>query len=307
MFVGTYCFECWGARSGSNRSLSGLGGYVAGNLDLTAQQLFFLCLGQAGKDTQTSSTPTQDLYPQTWNGGGGATQGDNAGGASDIRLTMSNTSEWSDITSLRSRIIVAGGGGGGDVSGNNGCHAGGLEGYGSADGKGGKQDAGGSGTPSGSFGVGGHDLTVDAGGGGGGWYGGGHGVNGTAGGGGSSFISGHSGCKAIDSSGNSISSANHFSGFVFTNTKMIDGAGYAWTSSKGSLEAMPNPTTHSSNYSSGTGHNGAGYARITFKPYDQEDIVCFSSKELQVLSFKPFYAYIVASLQCQLSTHDNRK
>lgn len=256
--------ECWGARSGSNRATPGLGGYVAGNMSLTTSRLFYICVGQAGSSTQITS----EIYPQTWNGGGAANCGDNGGGATDIRLTMGSTSDWSNTTSLRSRIIVAGGGGGGDISGYNGMPAGGLMGVGTSSGKGGTQTAGGAGYPSGSFGIGGNDTTMDGGGGGCGWYGGGHANTGESGGGGSSFISGHSGCQAIDSNGSPISSPNHFSGFVFTNTKMIDGAGYAWTTSKGSLEAMPNPSTASSNYASGVGHSGNGYARITCLPYE---------------------------------------
>ena len=43
---------------------------------------------------------------------------------------------------------------------------------------------------------------------------------------------------------------------------MIDGAGYSWTNTKGSLQAMPNPS--GGNYASGVGHSGNGYARITY-------------------------------------------
>ena len=85
-------------------------------------------------------------------------------------------------------------------------------------------------------------------------------------GGGSSFISGHTGCNAIaeTSTSNSIThtgQANHYSGLVFTETKMIDGAGYSWTTAKGNLEQMPNPS--GGYYASGVGHSGNGAARIT--------------------------------------------
>ena len=43
---------------------------------------------------------------------------------------------------------------------------------------------------------------------------------------------------------------------------MIDGAGYKWTNTKGSLQAMPNPS--GGNYASNTGHTGSGAARITY-------------------------------------------
>ena len=60
----------------------------------------------------------------------------------------------------------------------------------------------------------------------------------------------------------------YYSGLYFASTKMIDGTGHVWTTDIGSLEAMPNPTTASSLYSSGVGNRGNGYARITCLPYD---------------------------------------
>ncbi len=244
---GVYKFECWGARSGSVRATAGKGGYAAGNLRLTASETFYACVGQQGTSIENTTTQT---YPQTWNGGGGASMGDNGGGATDFRLTMSSVTDWSNTTSLRSRIIVAGGAGGGDIY-SSGIHGGGLEGGSGSVGKGGTQEAGGAGYPSGAFGIGGHDLSVDGGGGGGGWYGGGHDkdTNGT-GGGGSGFVSGHTGCKAIDSNGNKISSSVHFSGYEF-----LSGT----TSLIGGNLSMPAPGGGTE-----TGHNDAGYARITW-------------------------------------------
>ena len=50
---------------------------------------------------------------------------------------------------------------------------------------------------------------------------------------------------------------------TFTNTLMIDGAGYKWTSSSaGSLEQMPNP--QGGYYGLRGGHSGHGFARITY-------------------------------------------
>ena len=118
---------------------------------------------------------------------------------------------------------------------------------------------------------------ISQGGGGGGYYGGGAGVW-KAAGGGSSYISGHSGCVAIKSGSTSeprevkISSCSsnptasdecsiHYSGLYFTNTKMVDGKGYEWTSTKAStVTGMP---SHSS-LSSMTGNTGDGYVRITY-------------------------------------------
>ena len=107
----------------------------------------------------------------------------------------------------------------------------------------------------GGFGFGGSAVVKSNGswgsGGGSGYYGGGHGhyhnsIVGT-GAGGSSFISGHNGCNAIhasSTSGNIIHTgqSKHYSGLYFTNTVMIDGAGYQWTTVKGGYVGMPNLT-----------------------------------------------------------------
>ena len=142
---------------------------------------------------------------------------------------------------------------------------------------------------SGTFGVGGNSINysslVGAGGGGSGYYGGGPGGGttgggtGHGGGGGSSFISGHNGCVAItedstednikqrmDSSGNTctdgttdITCSYHYSNYIFTDTVMIDGAGYNWTTEKGEYVGQPQPDG-----STAVGHSGNGYARITY-------------------------------------------
>ena len=108
--------------------------------------------------------------------------------------------------------------------------------------------------------------------GGGGYYGGGHGVHPGStwpgGGGGSSFISGHSGCDAIksESTENNIihtGQSIHYSGMYFTNTVMIDGAGYNWTTKKEKYVGMP---THDGT-STMAGNSGNGYAKITLISY----------------------------------------
>ena len=43
---------------------------------------------------------------------------------------------------------------------------------------------------------------------------------------------------------------------------MVDGQGYAWTNTKGSLQQMPNPA--GGYYNLGAGHSGNGFARITY-------------------------------------------
>ena len=114
--------------------------------------------------------------------------------------------------------------------------------------------------------------------GGNGYYPGGGAACASGAGGGSSYISGHTGCvaikegstsatRAVNISGCTMGTTNtecskHYSGLIFTNTKMIDGKGYSWTNVKGSLEQMPNP--NGGYYANGVGHSSSGYVRITY-------------------------------------------
>ena len=114
-------------------------------------------------------------------------------------------------------------------------------------------------------------------GGGSGYYGGSSSGHIASAGGGSSYISGHTGCVAITSetdqspkNGCKTGTTNnacskHYSGLVFTDTNMIDGAGHTWTNSDmgvNSINLMPKPS--GGYYASGTGHIGNGYAKITY-------------------------------------------
>lgn len=165
-------------------------------------------------------------------------------------------------------------------------------------GKGGTQTAGGSaptqhtcavsnGT-AGGFGAGGtggasggSGLEQGGGAGGGAGYYGGSGASGLCNGNfvagsGSSFISGHNGCVAITSSSSRTPRNNssgskcangttdivcsyHYSNLIFTDTLMVDGLGYKWTTTKGSQTGMP---THDGT-STMEGNEGNGYAKIT--------------------------------------------
>ena len=118
---------------------------------------------------------------------------------------------------------------------------------------------------------------------GGGYYTGAYGSHGGPGGG-SSYISGHAGCIAVlenatetrnaetgkseiqhRSDGNAIDKSTHYSGLKFTNTVMIDGEGYNWTTVRGSYIGTPK--------FSGSGVQAGnpdlvGYAKITTIPDD---------------------------------------
>ena len=190
---------------------------------------------------------------------------------------------------LKSRIIVAAGGAGGLRYSKyaNGGHAGGLKGYdgsyyrhpggypyyiatGASQTSGGVCGGGAGVTATGFFGLARwyNEPTTFGSGGGGGYYGGGGGASQSSvvgtGGGGSSFISGHNGCDAISASSTSSNIIHtgqsiHYSGLYFTNTVMIDGAGYQWTTTKGSLVNMPNLTGSGTM----TGNTSHGQVRIT--------------------------------------------
>ena len=228
--------------------------------------------------------------------GGSDANGFSGGGATDIRI---KSGTWSNFESLKSRIMVAAGGGGATVnlysSAGQLSQAGGLSGFSGGyysghtmveqNGKGGTQILGGRAatihfnatgiTTDGSFGIGGYTTSISsqtgAGGGGGGYYGG-SGASGTlaggsgqGGGGGSSFISGHNGCDAISKSSTTSNvvhtgQSNHYSGYVFKNTVMIDGYGYLWTTVQSQQTTMP---SHNKTLTT-TGNLGDGYAKITF-------------------------------------------
>ena len=185
------------------------------------------------------------------------------GGATDIRLV---NEIWNSFLSLKSRIMVAGGGGGANFFTSSkwcaiGGNAGGLESYIAAKKNEDTAKINPSTQTSGyKFGIGRADSTS---GGGGGYYGG-YSDTWTGGAGGSSFISGHNGCDAIkeESTEDNIvhtGQSIHYSGLYFTDTVLIDGSGYKWTTKKGEYTGMPSYSDNSMI----TGNTGNGYARIT--------------------------------------------
>ena len=255
---GKYKIELWGAQGGSDYSgvKASLGGYVSGNILLKAPEKLYVYVGESPRYGSMScyiSNPNTAFNSSHF---GTCAVG---GGATDVRTAIG--SDWDDFNSLKSRIMVAGGGGGGIYIGNGGA-SGGLIGYPGIGfnstvsysiGTGGTQN-------SSSFGKSLEATTM----GGGGYYAGNSGSGANAGGG-SSFISGHDGCDAIkeESTENNIihtGQSVHYSGMHFTDTIMIDGEGYKWTTEKGSYTGMP---THDG---TGTmkGNTGNGYARITY-------------------------------------------
>ncbi len=269
--TGTYKIECWGAQGGSYGSSGGNGAYTTGEIELEENQKLYVFVGQVGDEYETVK----------FNGGGKSGRKYNArsgGGASDVRLYVTEDGAWNAFDSLKSRIMISAGGGGSEYYhevGSNGGAGGALVGinggyytritpaaYTVA--QGGTQLNGGAGFVGldtlyhdGSFGTGG-DSPGHGGGGGGGYFGGGAGgyVDGLvgSGAGGSSFISGHSGCDAIAENSTEANiihtgQANHYSDYVFTSTKIV--AGNA---------SMP---THDGT-STMVGNAGDGHVKITF-------------------------------------------
>lgn len=285
-YDGNYKIELWGASGAMYGTYSGNGAYTSGEINLSRNKPIYVQVGGTGS-IGTSRTGGLGGYnggakaQDSYNTGTGNSIGNGGGGATDIRLT---NGAWNNFESLKSRIMVAAGGGGSNYSGKGG-DGGTLKGFNGSGssgsqgiagyGYGGYQNIGGGclinsnskgENCTGSFGYANTTTYYSTkyinpgSGGGGGYYGGGSsstgitGYAGGSGGGGSSFISGHSGCNAIASS--SIASnivhtgqANHYSGYVFTNTVM-----------KGGNASVP---THDGK-STMTGNIGNGYAKITF-------------------------------------------
>ena len=297
----TYKVELWGAQGGGTSSLpGGYGSYTSGDIKAYTGEKMYIYVGEnynGYKNSLSFNGGGKGSYSTTGStvnyNGGGATDVRYFG----TYTPTDDDLQWNSTIGLNSRIMVAAGGGGYSSwsSGIKGGSAGGLIGYdGNAIGSitvstGGTQISGGIGADSktsapyaGVFGIGGYNNTYSSGyiynsGGGGGYYGGGSGgsISGSVGSaaGGSSYISGHTGCVAITSQGittpksgctsgtTDINCSVHFSGKKFANTVMIDGLGYSWTNTKGSLQRMPNPT--GGYYASGIGKTGNGAARIT--------------------------------------------
>ena len=311
---GQYVVEAWGSSGGigssypTNISGQGKGAYTKGNVILNANDRLYIYTGEAGTVTSYSGLTKQYGF----NGGGYAnvrptdTGGSNlssGGGSTDIRTVTGN---WNNDNSLRSRVMVAAGGAGGSYDGSEPGSGGGLTGYNGVKatgnwwremdaGYGANQTAPGQLSWSsflviGGFGYGGTSSGGGSGGGAGGsgWYGGSGGYV-QSGGGGSSYISGHTGCVAVTStsssspkSGCTTGTSNQSCslspyGLSFTDTVMIDGAGYSWTTTKGSFMGQPQPDGTIL-----TGRTGNGYARITYLGDNEYHTILLNSDDFDL-------------------------
>ena len=285
---GTYKIELWGASGGqgilgfthSLYSIPSRGAYVEGEIVLSSSDTLYVYVGGAGSDAPKVATVTAGGYNGGGIGGNGGSDDSagSGGGATDIRVINGN---WNDITSLRSRIMVASGAGGTAMQPTSNAYGD----FKFVSGGGLTIDSQISSawiyncsipavTQTSGFNFGGTaGLTVSSetshghGGGGGGWYtgsscfGSNHGAPGS---GGTSYISGHDGCRGVNSDGTIKSDSVSYTNYSFTNTKMIDGNGYNWTTSKGEKTGMP---TYDGT-STMTGNIGNGYAKITLISID---------------------------------------
>ena len=312
-FNNLYKIELWGAAGGgASDGYQNFGGYTKGIIKLNRGEQLFVYVGEKGNTNRTVK-----FNGGGYGGTGGSSSGFSGGGATDVRLV---SGDWNDFDSLKSRIMVAGAGGGAGASvyDNAGekSTAGGLNGYTGGyypghnyvnqNGKGGTQTGGGSAgnnhfsasgaTYSGGFGYGGNSENYSdgqgSGAGGGGYFGGGagggtrSGGSGQGGGGGSSFISGHKGCISIretSTSSNVLPTGieTHYSKKVFTETQIIDGKGYAWTTSKlSTYSGMPT----FDGTSTMTGNKDDGYAKITPLLFDNDNFLSSLSSSVGTLS-----------------------
>lgn len=276
----------------------GFGAYTSGEIDLSAGDTLYLYVGCQGEAHNWASTETVDGGWNGGGAGGAYSNGNNSyaagsgGGATDIALvggTLTTDSEGRSVRSLESyasRIMVAAGGGGGAPNRyNDGQAGGGLSVIGRKvyNGTTAYTVNGGNQTSGYAFGYGlsGNTTSVTRiGGGGAGYWTGYNDLNPPAitgpleGVGGTSFISGHMGAVAVAGAGTSnarmangmacvtgittIDCSKHYSGKIFTNTVMIDGAGYTWSNVRGSFVKQP-----SADGQVQTGQAGDGYVKIT--------------------------------------------
>lgn len=208
--TGLYQIQAWGA-SGYGDSYGGKGAYTRGEIELSANTVLYLFVGEKG----ARKTGVYNTTSTNFNGGGAFACGDvryTGGGASDIRVVKPTTAadNWAEDVSLAGRIMVAAGGGAaGQTSRDNNPTVYGGSG-GALSSKGGNGPSKGnpatqtSGAALGIGGSAGSATTTcsasNGSAGGGGYYGGYASTSpGSSGAGGSSYISGFDGCKTYAS------------------------------------------------------------------------------------------------------------
>ena len=245
LYSGDYRVELWGGAG----SKEAYGAYTAGTISLVKGENLYVYVGNRSIGTANTTI---------FNAGTSDSGGWNGGGATDVRLSQGTG--WNDFDSLKTRIMVAAGGGASDSSDNaNPGPAGGLNGYdGDGSGAGTQTD-----TPTGSYTASSFGIANGGCTGGNGYFPGDGSACATGAGGGSSYISGHTGSVAISENSTAdliipTASSVHYSGKKFTDTVMVDGKGYSWTTERSSKTGMPSIDGTSTIF----GNNSEGHARI---------------------------------------------
>ena len=276
---GVYQFECWGSIGGQwgGTSKPGLGAYTSGKLFVPKPTPFYVYIGNVGFFNAVKEVET-------------SLNGISPGGATDVRLKDSDN-WWDENSLISRIMVAAGGGGAewtASIGGNGGTLEGGESISAHTDQgtttysehcPGAKQTSGSEchsfyrdinypnqecSAVAGQFGtaikpdpihISSSESSYDDYGafGGGGYYGGTSYQYSFAGSGGSSFISGYEGCKAVKDQKDieHTNTSYHYSGFIFTNTKMISGN-----------QSMPLPTSLEEGF-----YNGTGAFRLTLLLY----------------------------------------
>jgi len=275
----------------------GRGAYVDGDITLDENDTFYFYIGGKGGTTSKNSAGWNGGGPKGTESGDGAGGGatdirltngawDNAasllsrvmvagGGGGDDDHDGNNTSNaygtrWgsNDANATKARMALSCGGG--LYLGNN-SHTNTATNTGATQTSPGKVVFSSSRSDSpneGGFGYACQTFNASSPGGGGGYWGGANSDD--CGMGGTSYISGHNGCVAItDPTTNPVSTVGgtgealsiHSSGTYFTGTRMYDGAGYRWTTTRaGSQTTVPHPT--GGTYPAGEGNTGDGYVEV---------------------------------------------
>ncbi len=266
---GIYRLETWGAQGGRNihegslAATGGYGGYSAGEIYLSKDEVLYINVGGKGANGAVNVLTTVGGY----NGGGNGRwdnhddEASGAGGGATHIATVSGL--LSSLSDSRDSILIVSGGGGGSSYQNNGGDGGGFEGTINMNvivsgTKAGTQTTG---YQFGKGGVGVNTTSTPGGGGGGGWYGGYGGAKRTSGG--NSDVPGAGGSGYI---GNSSLNNKHMSCHNCT------------TSDEVSTKTISNTNTSSvalADYSK----EGNGYVRITYITNETHTVNAISANE----------------------------
>ena len=115
--TGTYTVECWGAQGGDwGVDTGGKGGYATGKINTIENKIFYVCVGEAGKQGARNVAANWDYG---YNGGGKLItggSGSSGGGATHIAAGAIDRGELRNYASYKDEIVIVAGAGGGASS-----------------------------------------------------------------------------------------------------------------------------------------------------------------------------------------------